>query len=186
MLLASVTPLRAVQILWMNLVTDGFPAMALGVDTPAPDIMSRPPRDPSEGILSWEKQAHIILQGAVLSLGALTAFFVSRYVMFPSHLPMAQTVTFTTLVLSQLLHAFNSRSETLTLAEMSMAGNRALLAALAASAGLQVLVVTVPPVMRLFGTANMGAAGWGLALACSLFPVALIDRLKVLRRRGGH
>jgi len=186
MLLASVTPLRAVQILWMNLVTDGFPAMALGVDTPAPDIMSRPPRDPSEGILSWEKQAHIILQGAVLSLGALTAFFVSRYVMFPSHLPMAQTVTFTTLVLSQLLHAFNSRSETLTLAEMSMAGNRALLAALAASAGLQVLVVTVPPVMRLFGTANMGAAGWGLVLACSLFPVALIDRLKVLRRRGGH
>ncbi|MBC7253748.1 MAG: cation-translocating P-type ATPase [Actinobacteria bacterium] len=186
MLLASVTPLRAVQILWMNLVTDGFPAMALGVDTPAPDIMSRPPRDPSEGILSWEKQAYIILQGAVLSLGALTAFLVSRYVMFPSHLAMAQTVTFTTLVFSQLMHAFNSRSETLTLAEMPMAGNRALPAALAASAGLQALVVTVPPVMRLFGTADIGAAGWGLALACSLFPVALIDRLKVLRRKGRH
>ncbi|MGQ9476784.1 MAG: calcium-translocating P-type ATPase, PMCA-type [Actinomycetota bacterium] len=184
MLLASVTPLRAVQILWMNLVTDGFPAMALGVDTPAPDIMSRPPRDPSEGILSWEKQAHIILQGAVLSLGALAAFLVSRYVMFPAHLAMAQTVTFTTLVFSQLLHTFNSRSETLTLSEMSPTDNRALLAALAASAGLQVLVVTVPPVMRIFGTASMGAPGWGLALACSLLPVAVIDRLKVLRRRG--
>jgi Ca2+-transporting ATPase len=120
MLLASVTPLRAVQVLWMNLVTDGFPAMALGVDTPALDVMSRPPRDPSEGILSWGKQAHIILQGTILSMGALAAFLVSRYVMFPSHLAMTQTVTFTTLVFSQLLHAFNSRSETLTLAEMSV------------------------------------------------------------------
>ncbi|WP_287154775.1 calcium-translocating P-type ATPase, PMCA-type [Candidatus Solincola tengchongensis] len=183
MLFASVTPLRAVQVLWMNLVTDGFPAMALGVDTPAPDIMSRPPRDPSEGILSWEKQVHILTQGFILSLGALAAFFISRYVMFPSHVAMAQTVVFTTLVLSQLLHAFNSRSETLTFTEMSHTDNRALLAALTASAGLQVLVVTVPPLMRLFGTVNMGPSGWGLALACSLFPVALIDRLKILLRR---
>lgn len=186
MLFASVTPLRAVQVLWMNLVTDGFPAMALGVDTPAPDIMSRPPRDPSEGILSWEKQTHILTQGFILSLGALAAFFISRYAMFPSHVAMAQTVVFTTLVLSQLLHAFNSRSETLTFTEMSHIDNRALLAALAVSAGLQVLVVTVPPLMRLFGTVNMGPSGWGLALACSLLPVVLIDRLKLLRRRRAN
>jgi len=183
MIVTSVIPLRPVQILWMNLVTDGFPALALGVDTPAPDIMSRPPRDPSERMLSWEKQVFVVLQGAILSLGGLAAFFISLYVMFPSHIAMAQTVTFVTLVFSELLHSFNSRSETITLSETSVTDNRALLAALAASAGLQVLVVTVPPVMRLFGTEYIGAAGWGLALACSLLPVALIDRLKFLRRR---
>ena len=186
MLFAAVTPLRAVQVLWMNLVTDGFPAMALGVDTPAPDIMSRPPRDPSEGILSLRKQLHLVSQGAVLSLGALSAFFISRYVLFPSHLPMAQTVVFTTLVLSQLMHAFNSRSETLTFGEMSHTDNPALLAALAASAALQVMVVTFPPAMRLFGTVYMGASGWGLALACSILPVVLIDRMKLLHRKGNE
>ncbi len=182
MLVSAVTPLRAVQILWMNLVTDGFPAMALGVDTPAPDIMSRPPRDPSERVLSWKKQVSILLQGAILSLGSLTAFFISRYVLFPAHLARAQTVTFTALVFSQLLHAFNSRSETLSLGELHLTDNRPLLAALAVSAALQVLAVTVPPVMRLFGTVDMGASGWGLALACSLLSVALIDRMKALRR----
>ena len=182
MLFASVTPLRAVQVLWMNLVTDGFPAMALGVDTPAPDVMSRPPRDPSEGILSWHKQLHLVTRGVILSLGALAAFFISRYVIFPSNLAMTQTVVFNTLVFSQLLHAFNSRSETLTFGEMSHTDNRVLLVALAASAGLQVLVVTFPPAMRLFGTAHAGASGWGLAIACSLLPVVLIDRLKLLLR----
>ncbi len=183
MLFASVTPLRAVQVLWMNLVTDGFPAMALGVDTPAPDVMSRPPRDPSEGILSLRKQLQLVTQGTILSLGALAAFFISYYVLFPVHLPMTQTVVFITLVFSQLMHAFNSRSETLAFGEMSHTDNCVLLLALAASAGLQVLAVTFPPAMRLFGTVRVGASGWGLALACSILPVVLIDRLKLLHRR---
>jgi len=185
MLLSSVTPLRAVQVLWMNLVTDGFPAMALGVDTPAPDIMLRPPRDPSEGILSYRKQLLVIWQGAVLSLGALAAFFISRSMLFPHDTARVQTVTFTTLVLSQLIHAFNSRSERLSLAELPLFDNRALIWALAVSLGLQLLVVLVPPFMRLFGTSPVGAEGWGLILACSLLPAILIDRIKVLLRKRG-
>ena len=188
MLLTSTTPLSAVQVLWMNLVTDGFPAMALGVDTPAPDIMVRPPRDPSEGILSRRKQAYIIWQGLILSLGALAAFFISRYVLFAGPTtgaaePRVQTVVFTTLVLSQLLHAFNSRSERLSVMELSFFDNKALLAALAGSLSLQLAVIFIPPLMRLFGTGYVGAAGWGLILACSLLPVILIDRVKVLLRR---
>ncbi|MBC7229981.1 MAG: calcium-translocating P-type ATPase, PMCA-type [Actinobacteria bacterium] len=186
MLFSSVTPLRAVQVLWMNLVTDGFPAMALGVDTPAPDIMLRPPRDPSESILSYRKQLLVVWQGLLLSLGALAAFFVSRSILYPHHAAKAQTVTFTTLVISQLIHAFNSRSERLSIAELSFFDNRALIGAVLASLGLQLMVVLVPPLMRLFGTAPLGAEGWGLILACSVLPSVLVDRVKVaLRRRGG-
>jgi len=159
--------------------------MALGVDTPAPDIMLRPPRDPSEGILSYRKQLLVIWQGAVLSLGALAAFFISRSMLFPHDTARVQTVTFTTLVLSQLIHAFNSRSERLSLAELPLFDNRALIWALAVSLGLQLLVVLVPPFMRLFGTSPVGAEGWGLILACSLLPAILIDRIKVLLRKRG-
>ena len=182
MLLVSVTPLRAVQVLWMNLVTDGFPAMALGVDTPAPDIMFRPPRDPSEGILSYRKQIMVFWQGLLLSLGALVAFFVSYYSLYPGDAAKVQTVAFTTLVLAQLMHAFNSRSERLSVLELSFFDNKALLAALAASLALQLMVILVPPFMRLFGTAYLDVTGWFLVLACSIIPVVLIDRVKVVLR----
>jgi Ca2+-transporting ATPase len=183
MLFAGITPLRAVQVLWMNLVTDGFPAMALGVDTPSPDVMYRPPRDPFEGILSPRKQFHVVWQGFVLSLGALASFFISYYVVFPGHPAMIQTTVFTTLVLSQLLHTYNSRSETLSFTEMPFLDNRALLAALGGSLFLQLAVVLLPPFMHVFGTEYIGAAGWGLVLSCSVLPVVLIDRIKVLTRR---
>ncbi len=186
MLFSSVTPLRAVQVLWMNLVTDGFPAMALGVDTPAPDIMVRPPRDPSEGILSLRKQWLVLWQGLLLSLGSLAAFFVSYYVLYPGggpdHIAKVQTVAFTTLVLSQLLHAFNSRSERLTLMELSFIDNKALLAALGGSLALHLLVILVPPLMRVFGTAYVDGIGWGLIIACTILPIVLIDRVKLMLR----
>ena len=186
MLFASVIPLRAVQVLWMNLVTDGFPAMALGVDTPGPDIMVRPPRDPSEGILSWRKQVMVIWQGLILSVGALAAFFISYYVLYPGgdNVGKVQTVVFTTLVFAQLMHAFNSRSETLSVLELSFFDNKALLWALAASLTLHLLVIFVPPFMNLFGTEYLSAAGWGLIMACSIIPVILIDRVKVFLRPG--
>ncbi|MBN2026680.1 MAG: cation-translocating P-type ATPase [Actinobacteria bacterium] len=182
MLFVSVTPLRAVQVLWMNLVTDGFPAMALGVDTPNPDIMVRPPRDPSEGILSYRKQLMVIWQGFVLSLGALAAFFISHYTLYAGDDARIQTVVFTTLVFAQLMHAFNSRSENLSFMQLSFFDNRALVAALGFSLALQLLVILVPPLMRLFGTAYIGAEGWGLILACSILPVIAIDRVKVILR----
>ncbi len=190
MLFASITPLRAVQVLWMNLVTDGLPAIALGVDTPAPDIMLRPPRDPSEGILSGSKLLLVSWQGMLLSLGALSSFFVSYYALYPggceASLDKVRTAVFTTLVLAQLMHAFNSRSERLSFMEMSFTANRALLAALGGSLALHLAVILVPSFMRLFGTAYLDLSGWGLVLACSLLPIILIDRVKVILRAGGR
>lgn len=188
MLISSTTPISAVQVLWMNLVTDGFPAMALGVDTPAPDIMAHPPRELSEGILSWRKQIYIIWQGLILSLGALSSFFLARYWLFPATggdvaLAKVNTVVFTTLVLSQLLHSYNSRSEHLSVTELSFFDNKALLAAIAASWALQLAVILIPPLMSLFGTAYLNGPAWILIIASSVVPAILIDRVKVLLRK---
>jgi P-type Ca2+ transporter type 2C len=131
---------------------------------------------------------HILWQGIILSIGALTAFFIARYVLFanlPSEAmdPQVQTVVFTTLVLAQLMHAFNSRSERLSFMELSFFDNKALLLALGASLILQLAVILIPPLMQVFGTAYVGASGWILIIACSLLPVVLIDRVKVLLRK---
>jgi Ca2+-transporting ATPase len=183
MLATSITPLRAVQILWMNLVTDSLTAMALGVDAPAPDIMARPPREPSENILSRRNQATILWQGMILSLGSLAAFFIARYSLYPDSVGKPQTVVFTTLVLAELMHSFNLRSERLSFTESSFFENKALLLALSTCLALQAAVIFFPPLMRLFGTEYLNAAGWGLILACSVLPVILIDRVKVLLRK---
>jgi len=182
-LISSHLPMLPVQILWMNLVTNGFPALALGVDTPAPDIMSRPPRDPKEGILSADMQIKILLHGAILSLGGLAAFFAAHYAIFPAQPAKFQTVTFSVLVFSQLLHAYNCRSATYTFTELPLFDNKALVYALLCSFSLQILVLFYPPVMKVFGTAEIGPEGWGLVVSCVLASFALIDRWKVFSRK---
>ncbi len=192
MLFTTQTPLRAVQVLWINLVTDGFPALALGVDTPTPGIMEKPGRDPGENMLSWRKQLMLMWQGCVLALGALACFFIARYWLFAGNfltvneasrdkgMSMVQTAVFCTLVFAQLLHAYNCRSEDTSFWKMSLWDNRALPLALGASLLLQVLVVTIPPLMRAFGTSYMNASAWLVIILCSITPVLAIDRIKVL------
>ncbi|MEJ5186039.1 MAG: cation-translocating P-type ATPase, partial [Candidatus Geothermincolales bacterium] len=181
-LVSSRLPMRPIQILWMNLMTNGLPALALGVDTAAPDIMNRPPRDPQEGILTLGMQLKLFLQGAILSLGGLTAFFASQYVMFPGQIERFQTITFSVLVFSQLLHAYNCRSATRSFTELPLFDNKALLYALFCSATLQFSVLFLPPLKSVFGTASIGMPGWGLVTSCVILPVVLIDRWKVLAR----
>jgi len=182
MLLTSITPLNTVQILWMNLVTDSLTAMALGVDTPSPDIMSRPPRAPRDNILSKRNQVMILWQGLLLSLGSMAALLIAHYSIYPNNLGKVHTVVFTTLVLAELIHSFNLRSEYLSFMEIPIFGNKVLLLALATCLSLQMMVIFIPPLMRVFGTEYLDAAGWGLIVACSILPVILIDRVKVALR----
>ncbi len=195
MLFSGHIPLQAVQVLWINLVTDGFPAMALGVDTPAPGIMNRAPRDPADRVLSGRKMLTLLWQGSILAAGALAAFFLTRYWLY-DHLFVAevdgvmqgescvQTAVFCTLVFSQLMHAYNCRSEHVSFFRMKFFDNRMLPLALAASLALQLLVVTVPPLMEAFNTGYLSAAAWLVVAACSVMPVLLIDRIKVLVNPG--
>ncbi len=188
MLVESATPLRAVQVLWINLVTDGFPAMALGVDQPEPDLMQQAPRDPAEGILSWRRQRTIIWQGAVLSAGALASFFLAVYALGfkpgdATDLKSIQTIVFTTLVFAQLFHTMNFHSDRISFFRANPFVNRALIAALLISFAMQFLVILVPPLMDAFGTAYLGLNGWVVVLGSSIIPVLLIDRLKVITAR---
>ncbi len=188
MLVESATPLRAVQVLWINLVTDGFPAMALGVDKPEPGLMQQAPRDPEEDILSWRRQRTVLGQGAVLSAGALASFFLAVYALGfkpgdSTDLKSIQTIVFTTLVFAQLFHTLNFHSSRLSFFRANPFVNRALVVALAVSFAMQFLVILVPPVMRAFGTTYLGLDGWLVVLGSSIIPVLLIDRLKVITAR---
>src|SRR5699024_6488521 len=110
MLLAMPLPLVPVQILWVNLVTDGLPAMALGLDQSEDDVMRRAPRNTKEGIFARGLGFKIVSRGIVIGLVALVAFMLA-YQGNPDNLIYGQTVAFTTLVMSQLIHVFDCRSE---------------------------------------------------------------------------
>ncbi|MHB8780970.1 MAG: cation-translocating P-type ATPase [Candidatus Geothermincolia bacterium] len=186
MLLSAAVPLRAVQVLWINLVTDGFPAMALGVDAPERGIMRHLPRDPSEGILSWRRQRWILAQGTVLSLGGITSFYLAIHLLglstaIEGELKQIQTIVFTTLVFAQLLHSMNFHSETVSFWQANPLRNKALVLALAASVGLQLVVILVPSIMDIFGTCYLPAKAWLVVAGSCVLPVLAIDRLKVWR-----
>ena len=110
MILAMPLPLVPIQILWVNLVTDGLPAMALGLDRPEDDVMKRAPRSPKEGVFARGLGWKVISRGFLIGVATLIAFIVV-YRNNPNDLAYAQTVAFATLVLAQLIHVFDCRSE---------------------------------------------------------------------------
>ena len=132
MLLATVLllplPLLPVQILWINLVTDGLPALALAADPRAPDLMHRPPRDPHERFLDNRRLLRMSLQALLLALTSLGGFLYCLSES-PQDLNSARTLAFTVLVITQLMHAFTCRSETLSLMQLGVLSNKSLLLA---------------------------------------------------------
>ncbi|MDV2686875.1 cation transporting ATPase C-terminal domain-containing protein, partial [Alkalihalophilus lindianensis] len=110
MILGLPLPLVPIQILWVNLVTDGLPAMALGLDQPEENVMKRGPRSQNEGVFSRGLGWKVISRGFLIGLVTLLAFMIV-YHNDPAQLEYAQTVAFATLVLAQLIHVFDCRSE---------------------------------------------------------------------------
>ncbi|NMA60402.1 MAG: cation-translocating P-type ATPase, partial [Firmicutes bacterium] len=115
-------PLIPMQILWMNLVTDGLPAIALGLEPTTEDLMLQKPRNPREGVLARGLLMRILFSGSVISLSSL-AIFVLGLALYPDDVNRARTMAFTTLVMAQLIFAFQCRSERYTLFEMNFWGN---------------------------------------------------------------
>ncbi len=177
MLLGLPLPLFPVQILWINLVTDGLPALALGVDPPDPHLMVRSPRPRKEGILPRAKQKQILWQGLLLTSGAL-ASFVFSYFWLKTSLNMARTVAFTTLVLIQLLHSLNFRSERNSLFSSASLANKYLLVAIFGSVLLQLGVVYFPFARPIFHTLPLGGQEWLVIGASCILPIVAIDLIK--------
>ena len=175
-------PLLPIQILWMNLVTDGFPALALAVDPKSPDLMKQPPRRPDTQLLDGSTLLAIGAQGVMLCAIALAVFAYSLYGLH-QEVEQARTVTFTVMVIAQLVHAFNCRSERLSLFYVGLWTNRPLLLAFSLSLGIQIAILTIPAATPVFKIAPLPIEDWVMMGAMGFLPFLLIELMKALRRR---
>lgn len=182
-LLGMPLPLLPIQILWMNLVTDGFPALALAVDPKAPDLMKRPPHRPEARLLDRRRLLAIGGEGLMLAVIALGAFGYSLYGLHQD-VEQARTVAFTVMVVAQLVHALNCRNERLSLFQLGIGTNRALLWAFLLSFAVQVAVLTVPAASPVFKVAPLPIEDWLLMEAAAVLPFALMETVKVFRRNA--
>jgi Ca2+-transporting ATPase len=174
-------PLVAIQLLWINLVTDALPAMALGLEPPEPDVMNRPPRPPKEQVITPARGLRIIYHGALNAAAAGIAFYVI-YRGNESHIPAARTAAFATLAFSQLLFSFACRSERYTLPQLGLLSNRWLIGAIAVSTLLQLLVLTVPFARPLFKVAPVPFAWeWLLVAVLAFVPVSIVEVTKLVQ-----
>ncbi|NLE98039.1 MAG: cation-translocating P-type ATPase, partial [Propionibacterium sp.] len=177
-------PLLATQILWINLVTDSAPALAMGVDPEDGDLMARKPRDPREPIINkamWSRVFFIGFVMGVVSLLTIDIFLPGGLVEGSDSLEVARTAGFTTLVFAQLFNALNSRSEDHS-AFRGMFSNKWLWGAIALAAVLQVVVVHVPFMQVAFGTADMDLAHWAVCVAMASVVLWAEELAKLVRR----
>ncbi len=170
-------PFTAVQLLWVNIIMDGPPAMALGLDPPARGTMNAPPRDPREAILSGRRLSRVILAGVVMSTGTLGVLAWQETIGSREH---ALAVAFTTFVLFQVFNALNVRSEERSIVSAETLRNARLWAALALVLVLQALAVNVAPVQSLFGTADLTFGDWILCAAVAS-SVLVVEELQARR-----
>lgn len=175
-LLALPLPLVPVQILWVNLVTDGLPAMALGVDKSEGDVMKRGPRNPREGIFSRGLGSKIITRGILIGIVTLIAFIVA-YQNNPENLVYAQTIAFSTLVVAQLIHVFDCRSEHSVFARNPF-GNMYLVFAVLSSFLLLLVVIYWVPLQPIFHTVSLGFIDWLLVVGLGAIPTVLFGYTK--------
>lgn len=172
MLLYLPLPLVPIQILWVNLVTDGLPAMALGLDQPEENVMQRKPRHPKEGVFARKLGWKIISRGFLIGVVTLMAFIIV-YRRDPADLAYAQTIAFATLVLAQLIHVFDCRSE-ISVFSRNPFENKYLVWAVISSALLTVAVIYVPVLQPIFHTVPILPADWLLVLGLSCIPTFLL------------
>jgi Ca2+-transporting ATPase len=173
-------PLLPIQILWINLVTDSLPALALSVDPADPGVMDRPPVRSGKGIVQGAFLARIGLQGAMIALLSLAAFRIGYH----TSVEAGQTMTFAVLAFAQITHVLNVRSPSQS-AFRNMFSNRLLLGALAIVLVLMLIVLEIPTLHDFFHLAPLGAGQWLWVVVLSLAPLPIVEAVKcVLRRKG--
>ena len=183
---AVVLPLLATQILWINLVTDGPPALALGLDPPDDGLMEQPPRPSSERVITGAMWRGIILVGIVMAAGTLFVLDASLPGgLVEGHRDMryAQTMAFTTLMLFQMFNVLNARSDEQS-AFVHLFTNRWLWAALIGSVVLQVVVVYLPFLQNAFGTTPLDGGDWLFSVGVASSVLWIREASKVFRRAG--
>lgn len=178
MLLGMPLPLVPIQILWVNLITDGLPAMALAVDPAEEETMKRPPRKPKEGIFAGGLGWKIISRGFLIGVVTLLAFAIA----FETRtLVEAQTIAFSTLVLAQLIHVFDCRSQH-SIFHRNLFENKPLILAVLSSLFLLAVVIYYEPLQTVFSTSPLLLADWLLIVGLASLPTILLSIFSLSKR----
>lgn len=180
-LLGLPLPLLPIHILLVNLVTDGLPALALGVEPPDSEVMTRKPRDPKEGILAGGLGIRVIMKGIAIALAAIGVFV---YLLSTgSDVDRARTAVLASLVLSQLVHAFEVRTENRSLWELNLWGNRYLPLAVGSSLLILLGVIYLPFGAIAFQTVPLGLYEWSVVVLFTALSAGVVDIFSVNLRR---
>jgi len=182
MVLGWPIPLIPIQILWLNLVTDAFPALALGMEPGEPGIMKQPPRNPDEPILNRKIQRKIIIQSIAMTAATLGIYYLTLQT--TQNLTIARTFAFVTLSTSELLRAFTVRSETTSVFELGLFSNKYMLWGNIISFILILMVVYVPFLRNVFQTVPLTLSHWAYILAFAAIPFAAAEIGKALIKNG--
>lgn len=171
-------PLLPIQLLWLNLVTDSFPALALGVEEGDPDIMELKPRNPNQPLLTNDLLLRIIAQS--IAIGASTIFaYMWALKRYPDNLVMARTITFVTLISIELLRAYSSRSQRFSIFKLGVFSNKTLVYGTSFSMLLMLLVVYVPFLQPIFHTQALGISEWMIVLTFAFIPLIVGEVYKI-------
>ncbi len=179
-------PLTAIQLLWLNLLSDGAPALALGLEKGDPDIMEHPPRPPQEPVINREMFAGVVIQTIAIAGTVLLAYWLGRDVYAgragEDPLATAQTMAFVTLVLAELFRAYTARSEHYPLLKLGIFSNKWMQYATGFSVVLLLLVVYVPFLEPIFETVPLTLEEWLLVLPLTLLPSVVAEIHKYIAR----
>ncbi|SHH42244.1 cation-translocating P-type ATPase [Clostridium intestinale] len=176
------TPLLPIHILWVNLITDSFPALSLGVDPGDKGVMNDPPRNPKESLFSGRFGVLLAINGAIMGALTLVAFRVGEY-LYPDSLMHAQTMAFVVLAVSQLFYALSVRNPKKTLFEIGPLTNKYLLGAICLGILLQLVIISIPPIAEIFKVFTLTSRDWGFVILLSLIPFILNELIKILFRK---
>ena len=173
------SPLTAIQLLWLNLITDGAPALALGVETGDPDIMDKPPRPPEEPIINQQMRIGIFVQTAAITSITLLAYWIGLKT-HPEAAEYAETMAFVTLSFSELLRAFTARSENYPILKLGLFTNRSMNWAVLSSLVLLLGVIYLPFLNHIFDTVPLGWSQWQFVLPLLFVPAIAAEFTKTV------
>ena len=176
LLLGIKSPLLAIQLLWVNLVTDSLPAIALGLEKPEKNIMSRPPRNPKKSIFADGLWGKIISEGIMIGLLTLLAFSIGNKLY---SVEVGRTMAFLSIGILELVHSFNIKSDE-SIFKTGLLENKYLLGAFILGVLLQVIVVVVKPLAEIFSLVELNSTQWLFTLIISISPLILVELQKAV------
>lgn len=176
------TPLLPIHILWVNLITDSFPALSLGVDPGDKSVMGEPPRNPTESLFAGRTGPFLILNGLTIGSLPLVAFKIGEY-LYEGSLLHAQTMAFVVLAVSQLFFSFSVRSQKKSVFEIGFFKNKYLIFSVIFGILLQLIIISLPPLAKIFKVYALSPRDWGFVILLSTIPFIINELVKLIFRK---